>query len=101
MSQQATIGTEKIDLKGAHLVEKAKELIHEGNVRRVIIKDPRGEPVMEVPVTVGVLGFLAAPKMAALGAFAAIAGDYTVEVERNGGNGTIRENKENSHGNAD
>lgn len=101
MSQQATTATETIDLKGAHLVEKVKELIHEGNVRRVIIKDPHGEPVMEVPVTVSVLGFLAAPKLAALGAFAAIAGDYTVEVERNGEHGTIRQDKEDSHGNAD
>ena len=87
MSQPATIATERIELKGAHLVEKVKELIHEGNVRRVIIKDPGGEPVMELPVTIGVLGFLAAPKMAALGAFAAIAGDYTVEVEREGEEG--------------
>lgn len=81
MSQQAT-ATEKIDLRGGHLVEKVKELVHEGNVRRIIIKDPAGETVMELPVTVGVAGLLAAPKWAALGAFAAIAADYSIEVER-------------------
>ncbi|HET7419178.1 MAG TPA: DUF4342 domain-containing protein [Candidatus Dormibacteraeota bacterium] len=81
MSQPATL-TEKIDLKGGHLVEKVKELVHEGNVRRIIIKAPDGETVMELPVTVGVAGLLAAPKWAALGAFAAIAADYTIEVER-------------------
>lgn len=81
MSQQAT-AIEKIDLRGGHLVEKVKELVHEGNVRRIIIKDPAGETVMELPVTVGVAGLLAAPKWAALGAFAAIAADYSIEVER-------------------
>lgn len=82
MRMQATTSTEKIELKGGHLVEKVKELVHEGNVRRVVIKDPAGETVMELPVTVGVVGLLAAPKWAALGAFAAIAADYSIEVER-------------------
>jgi hypothetical protein len=82
MSLQATTPTEKIELKGGHLVEKIKELIHEGNVRRIIIKDPAGDTVMELPVTVSVVGLLAAPKWAALGAFAAIAADYSIEVER-------------------
>lgn len=82
MSQQVATSTEKIDLKGGHLVEKVKQLVHEGNVRRIMIKDPSGATVMEFPVTVGVAGLLAAPKWAALGAFAAIAADYTIEVER-------------------
>jgi hypothetical protein len=51
---QATTCTETIDVKGRHLVQKVKELVHEGNVRRVIIKDADGKTVMEVPVTVGV-----------------------------------------------
>jgi len=78
---QAT-STEKIDVKGGHLVEKVKELLHEGNVRRIIIKDSDGHDFMEVPVTVGVLGFLVAPSIAAIGALAAIAADYSIEVER-------------------
>ncbi|HET7477421.1 MAG TPA: DUF4342 domain-containing protein [Dermatophilaceae bacterium] len=84
MSQQAgtSTSTEKIDVKGRHLVEKVKELVHEGNVRRISIKDSGGKTVLEVPVTVGVVGFIVAPAVAALGALAALAADYTIEVER-------------------
>lgn len=82
MKQQATTSTEKIDVKGAHLVERVKELVHEGNVRRIVIKDSDGKTVMEVPVTVGVVGFLLAPTVAAIGALAALAADYSIEVER-------------------
>ena len=82
MSQQATTSTEKIDVKGGQLVEKVKELLHEGNVRRIVIKDSGGKSVLEVPVTVGVLGFLVAPSIAAIGALAALAADYSIEVER-------------------
>ncbi len=82
MSQQATKSTERIDVKGGHLVEKVKDLVHEGNVRRIVIKDSDDRSVLEVPVTVGVIGFLVAPTMAAIGAMAAIAADYSIEVER-------------------
>lgn len=82
MSPQATTWTEKIDLKGGRLLEKIRELVHEGNVRRIIIRDADGKSVMEMPVTVGVVGILAAPTMAAIGALAAIATDHSVEVER-------------------
>jgi hypothetical protein len=82
MGQQATTSTEKIDVRGGHLVEKVKELVHEGNVRRIIINDSDGKTVMEVPVTVGLVGFLVAPTMAAIGALAALAADYSIEVER-------------------
>ncbi|MET9273106.1 DUF4342 domain-containing protein [Kribbella sp. NPDC003557] len=82
MGQQVTTTTEKIDVKGGHLVEKVKGLVHEGNVRRIIIKNSDGKPVIEVPVTVGVVGFLVAPTVAALGAVAAYAADYSLEVER-------------------
>ena len=79
---QTTTSTEKIHVKGWHLVEKVKELIHEGNVRRIIIKDADGKTAMEVPVTVGVVGLFVAPAMAAIGALAALAADYSIEVER-------------------
>ncbi len=82
MSQQVTTSTEKIDVKGGHLVEKVKELVHEGNVRRIIIKDSDGQTVVEIPLTVGVVGFFVAPTMAAIGALAALAADYSIEVER-------------------
>jgi Domain of unknown function (DUF4342) len=82
MNHQTTTSTEKIDVKGGHLVQKVKELVHEGNVRRIIIKDSDGRTVVEVPVTVGVVGFLVAPTMAAVGALAALSADYSIEVER-------------------
>lgn len=82
MNQQMTTTTQKIDVKGGHLVEKVKDLLHEGNVRRIIIKDSDGKTVMEVPVTLGVVGFFVAPTMAAIGTLAALAADYSIEVER-------------------
>jgi hypothetical protein len=78
----ATSSTQQFDVKGGHLVEKVKELVQEGNVRRIVIKDADGKTVMEVPVTVGLVGFLVAPTIAALGAVAALAADYSIEVER-------------------
>jgi hypothetical protein len=81
MRQSAT-STEKIDVSHGHLVDKVKELVREGNVRRIIIKDADGKTVVEVPVTVGVVGFLLAPSIAAVGAVAALAADYSIEVER-------------------
>jgi hypothetical protein len=79
---EATTSTEKIDVKGGHLVARVKELVHEGNVRRIVINDGEGNTVIEVPMTFGVLGLLAAPKLAAIGALAALAADYSIEVER-------------------
>ena len=82
MSQKTTTSTEEFDVKGGHLVAKVKELVHEGNVRRIIIKDSDGRTAMEVPVTLGVVGFLVAPTAAAIGALAALAADYSIDVER-------------------
>ncbi len=82
MNQHMTTTTQKIDVKSGHLVEKVKDLLHEGNVRRIIIKDSDGKTVMEVPVTLGVVGFFVAPTMAAIGTLAALAADYSIEVER-------------------
>jgi hypothetical protein len=82
MSDQRTTSTERIDVKGGHLVDKMKELIHEGNVRRIIIRDSDGKSAMEVPMTFGVVGLLVAPTIAAVGALAAVAADYSIEVER-------------------
>jgi len=82
MSQPVTTSTERIDVKDGHLVEKVKELIHEGNVRRIIIKDSEDRTVTEIPVTIGVVGLLLAPKMAAVATLAALTADYSIEVER-------------------
>jgi hypothetical protein len=72
-------------LRGEALVEKVKELIHEGNVRRLILKNDKGHTVLEVPVTAGVVAAVAAPVVTAIGAVAAIASEWTIEVERREG----------------
>lgn len=72
---------EKIQVTADKLVEVVKKLIHEGNVRRLIVR--QGErTVMEIPLTIAAVGVLVAPLLAAIGALAAVASDYTLEVER-------------------
>lgn len=72
---------EKIKVTADKLFDTVKTLIHEGNVRRLIIR--QGErTVMEVPLTVAAVGVLVAPLLAAIGALAAVASDYTLEIER-------------------
>lgn len=82
MNDQQTQRTQEFSLNGDEVVHKVKELIHEGNVRRIIIKDDKGHTVMEVPVSIGVVGAIAAPVVAAIGAIGALAARWTVEVER-------------------
>jgi hypothetical protein len=74
---------EEFRVKGEELVEKVKQLIHEGNVRRLIIKDETGKVYLEIPVTVGVIGALIAPMLAAVGAIAAMVANLKIEVIRN------------------
>ena len=64
-----------------NVVEKVKELVHEGNVRRVIVKH-QGRVVAEFPLTAGVVGVVLAPVLAAIGALVALMKDCTVEVKR-------------------
>jgi hypothetical protein len=73
--------TESFRLKGEQVVERVKGLIHEGNVRRVIVKQD-DRVVAEFPLTVGVVGALIAPMLAALGALAALLTECTIEIER-------------------
>ena len=81
--------TEELKVQGDALLSKVKELAHEGNVRRIIIKDSKGSTLIEVPLTFGVVGALVAPVAAAIGAIAALAADYSIVVERReGGAGT-------------
>jgi len=72
---------ETIRLQGSELLEKLKHIIHEGNVRRVIIKQGQ-RTVAEFPLTVGVVGTVLAPILAAIGALVAVMNDCTIEVER-------------------
>ncbi|HEX6128081.1 MAG TPA: DUF4342 domain-containing protein [Candidatus Limnocylindria bacterium] len=79
--------TEEIKIRGEELLAKVKELVHEGNVRRLIIKNEEGTTLIEVPLTVGVIGAVLLPVWAALGAIAALATDCTIVVERRSGPG--------------
>jgi len=72
----------EFEVRGDELVKKIKEIVHEGNIRRIIIKDPKGHVFMEIPLTVGVIGALFAPVLAAVGALASLVGVFTVEVVR-------------------
>jgi len=76
--------TEEFRVEGEKLISKVKELIHEGNIRRVIIKDKDGKTLLEIPMTFGVVGVLIAPQLAAIGAIAALLTEATVVVEKNG-----------------
>jgi len=82
MTKQENTTQEEFKINGRDLVDKVKELIQEGNVRRVIIKDRDGKTLVELPVTVGVVGAIIAPVLAALGAIAALVTECTIVVER-------------------
>ncbi len=77
--------TEKFTVSGSQLVEKVKQLIHEGNIRRVRIVH-EGRTVLELPLSIGApaaaIGILVVPVLAALGAFAALVTECTIEVEK-------------------
>jgi hypothetical protein len=75
---------EEFKVRGRDLVEKIKSLLHEGNVRRIIIKDEQGHTFMEIPLTIAALGVIAAPLLAAVGAIAALVANFTLVVERAG-----------------
>jgi hypothetical protein len=71
---------EEFKVKGEDLLKKVKELIHEGNIRRIIIKNETGETYIEIPLTLGVVGMVVAPILAAVGAIAALASNFTIEI---------------------
>jgi hypothetical protein len=75
------IKREELKVNGAELLEKVKELLHEGNIRRIVIKQD-GNTVMELPLTIAAVGVLIAPVLAAVGAFAALATNCSIVVER-------------------
>ncbi|MEI7604435.1 MAG: DUF4342 domain-containing protein [bacterium] len=70
-------------LNGNELVNKFKEILQEGNARRIIIKNEKGDSILEIPVTIGVVGVLLAPYLAAVGAIAAFVTNCTLVVEKN------------------
>jgi len=72
---------EELQVMGEQLLTKVKELLHEGNVRRIIIRH-EGQTVMEFPLTVGVVSALAMPQLVAIGAISALLAQYSIEVVR-------------------
>ena len=74
--------TEEFRVNGEELIAKVKNLINEGNIRRVIIKNKEDKIIFEIPLTFGVVGALIAPQLAALGAIAALLSEATVVVEK-------------------
>lgn len=74
--------TEEFRVSGDEVLAKVKELVHEGNVRRIAIRSEKGETVVEFPLTVGVVGALLLPMWAAIGAAAALLTRCTIVVER-------------------
>jgi hypothetical protein len=76
---------EQFKVAGKDLGDKIRELIHEGNVRRIIIKDENGHTFMEIPLTVATIGVVAAPILAAVAAIATVVSKCEVVVERNSG----------------
>ena len=73
---------EEIKVQARDLVDKVRSLIHEGNVRRVIIKDEKGNTFMEIPIAIAAVGVIAAPLLAGIGAIAALVAHFTLVVER-------------------
>ena len=73
---------EEVKVLGRDLAEQVKKLIHEGNVRRIIIKDEKGNTFVEIPVSIAAVGAVFAPVVAAVGALAAMAAKFTIVVEK-------------------
>lgn len=73
---------EEFRLDGSKVVEKIKDLIHQGNIRRIILKNEEGKILIEIPLTLGVVGAAFLPVLAAVGAIAALAASMTIVVER-------------------
>jgi len=81
MASQGRTVFEEVKVATDELVKKVRELLHEGNVRRIIVKKD-GHIIMEVPLTVAAIGVIGAPVLAAIGALAAFVGQYTIVIEK-------------------
>ena len=82
MTSKEQSAHESFKVSGDELLSKIKEIIKEGNARRVIIKNEKEETIMEFPLTIGAIGVVLAPVLAAVGAIAALVTDCTIVVER-------------------
>jgi len=77
-----TTNAQSYQVSGEQLLKKVKELIAEGNVRKITIKDKAGKVLVVFPLTIGVVGAMLAPMLAAVGAIAALIGECTISVDR-------------------
>jgi hypothetical protein len=73
---------EEFKVSGSELIDKIKELVHEGNIRRIILKNEEGKTMLEIPLTLGLVGAALAPVLAAVGAVAALVAKLTIVVEK-------------------
>jgi CBS domain-containing protein len=78
----AKVTREEFTISSDDLIERVKQLLHEGNVTRIIVKDDKGKVMLEIPATAGVIGVIIAPWLAALGVIAALATNCRIVVER-------------------
>jgi hypothetical protein len=78
----AKVIREEFSVSASNLVDRVRELLHEGNVTRIIVKDEKGKPLLEIPATVGVIGTVLAPWLIALGVIAALVTNCRIVVER-------------------
>jgi hypothetical protein len=78
----AMITEEDIKVSGEELLKKVRSLIAEGNIRRISVKDKESKVIIEIPLTLGVVGAMLAPPLAAIGAIAALVTDCTISVQR-------------------
>lgn len=74
--------SEEYSVSSDNLIERVKELLHEGNVTRIIVKNEKNDTLLEIPATIGVIGVVLVPWLAALGAIAALATKCKIVVER-------------------
>ena len=80
--EEENVRKEEFRVTGDAVLTKIKEIIHEGNVRRITIKNEDGNTLIEIPLTLGVVGVLLLPVWAAIGAIAALAANLTIVVEK-------------------
>jgi aryl-alcohol dehydrogenase-like predicted oxidoreductase len=74
--------TEEFQVQGEQIISKIKELVREGNIRHISIRNEEGETLVDIPLTLGVVGALFLPQLAALGAIAALVSHCTIVIEK-------------------
>jgi Domain of unknown function (DUF4342) len=79
------VKTEEFQVSGDEIIAKIKDLVHQGNIRRIILKNESGRTLIDIPLTLGVVGALLAPQLAAIGAIAALIAKGTIVVEKTEG----------------